>query len=220
MVKGVFLIMEHFYTTINRDNWFDYSQLYLDMVNRFDNAKFVEVGSYNGRSAAFMGVEIINSGKDISFYCVDAWLGRIERTAYQEFIEHNQYLKDRITINNFIGGSHKKWELQHIYHEFLDNTKSLPIHVIRDLSDMAACHFADHSLDFVFIDADHDYEYVKKDIDAWFPKVKKGGILAGHDYHVGQNNVERAVKEWSKKYNITFQYKQQKYGSSWVSEIM
>ena len=47
----------------------------------------------------------------------------------------------------------------------------------------AATKFSDNSLDFVYIDAAHDYENVKKDITAWLPKVKIGGVIAGHDYH-------------------------------------
>lgn len=38
------------------------------------------------------------------------------------------------------------------------------------------------SLDFVYLDADHSYEAVKEDIKAWWPKIKPGGILAGHDW--------------------------------------
>jgi hypothetical protein len=59
--------------------------------------------------------------------------------------------------------------------------------------------FRDESLDFVFIDASHEYEDVKKDIEAWLPKVKPGGILAGHDYHGDENDwfpgVKQAVNE-------------------------
>ena len=60
---------------------------------------------------------------------------------------------------------------------------------------MAAATYPDQSLDFVFLDADHDYESVKADIAAWLPKVKPGGILAGHDYMCGWPGVDRAVAE-------------------------
>jgi hypothetical protein len=41
--------------------------------------------------------------------------------------------------------------------------------------------FDDHSLDAVFVDGSHLYDDVKRDIEAWMPKVRKGGILFGHD---------------------------------------
>lgn len=44
--------------------------------------------------------------------------------------------------------------------------------------------FADKSLDFVYIDANHMRPYIDNDLAAWFPKVKKGGIFGGHDYHM------------------------------------
>ena len=49
-------------------------------------------------------------------------------------------------------------------------------------SEEVANSFENESLDFVFIDAEHAYENIKKDILVWMPKVKNGGILAGHDY--------------------------------------
>jgi len=52
----------------------------------------------------------------------------------------------------------------------------------------------DISLDFVFIDAMHTYEAVKEDIRAWFPKIRSGGIVAGHDY--SWDGVKKAVDEF------------------------
>jgi len=55
--------------------------------------------------------------------------------------------------------------------------------IVRKLSTDAAMDFGDESLDFVYIDADHSYNAVKEDIAAWAPKVRRGGIVAGHDYY-------------------------------------
>jgi predicted O-methyltransferase YrrM len=49
--------------------------------------------------------------------------------------------------------------------------------------DEASRAFVDQSLDFVFIDADHSYHAVKSDIAHWYPKVRDGGWVGGHDYH-------------------------------------
>ena len=61
----------------------------------------------------------------------------------------------------------------------------------------ASQQFADGSLDFVYIDADHSYKGCKRDILAWAPKVRRGGILAGHDYYNTPPafEVRRAVAE-------------------------
>jgi hypothetical protein len=65
----------------------------------------------------------------------------------------------------------------------------------------AASHYADSSLDMVFLDADHEYNSIAKDIDAWRPKVKRRGILAGHDYVVGFG-VPRAVNERFARFEV------------------
>jgi hypothetical protein len=65
----------------------------------------------------------------------------------------------------------------------------------------AATKIPDHSLDFVYIDARHDYESVKEDVEAWCSKVRPGGIMAGHDYvdgdlPEGEFYVKSAVDEF------------------------
>ena len=54
--------------------------------------------------------------------------------------------------------------------------------ILRNTSVAAAATFADASVDFVFIDARHTYDAVSEDLRAWWPKIRPGGILAGHDY--------------------------------------
>lgn len=54
--------------------------------------------------------------------------------------------------------------------------------IIRDFSVNAAKRFENNTLDFVYIDARHDYRSARSDLDAWYPKVRPGGIIAGHDY--------------------------------------
>jgi predicted O-methyltransferase YrrM len=54
--------------------------------------------------------------------------------------------------------------------------------MIRALSEQAVNLFADNSLDYVYIDGNHAYSWVKEDLELWWPKLKSGGIMAGHDY--------------------------------------
>ena len=73
--------------------------------------------------------------------------------------------------------------------------------VLRMTSQEAAPLFRAGQLDFVYIDAQHHYEAARDDIETWYPKVRKGGILAGHDYLEGEREagyfgVKRAVDEF------------------------
>ena len=67
---------------------------------------------------------------------------------------------------------------------------------IKQSSILASGYFQNESLDLIYIDAAHDYDSVKQDIIAWYPKVKIGGVLAGHDYNYDPNiKVYQVVNE-------------------------
>lgn len=66
-----------------------------------------------------------------------------------------------------------------------------------------AARYFPEELDFVYIDANHNYEYVKQDIETWWPKIKKGGILSGHDYTSPNSGVPKAVDEFVSVNNLT-----------------
>src|SRR5260370_19381016 len=66
--------MDHFYERV--DGSFSFREIYDKALRDARNgAVFVEIGSWYGRSTAYMAVEIANSGKQIDFYCVDTWTG-------------------------------------------------------------------------------------------------------------------------------------------------
>jgi hypothetical protein len=169
-------IMPDFYHLTDGEDWFTYPELYKAIVrNAPEKAHFVEVGVWKGRSAAFMAVEIINSGKIIQFDLVDTWNGSIEHQPLQEDV-FEVFNKNIAPVSSYV------------------NIKRME-------SILAAPTYKDGSLDFVFIDAAHDYENVKADIKAWLPKVKQGGYLAGHDYPTWPG-VTQAVNEIFGEQNI------------------
>lgn len=169
--------MDHYYKTVT--GWAAFSDLYVWAVreiakNPAETYNFVEVGSWLGRSAALMGVEIINSGKDIEFFCVDPW------------IDGGPDLRDT---------KHYKELTDSPFALFTKNTAPVA-HVITPLQGMSvemSKQFDDGSVDFLMLDGDHSYEAVKADIAAWLPKMKKGGVISGDDYL--WPGVKKAVTE-------------------------
>jgi hypothetical protein len=76
-------------------------------------------------------------------------------------------------------------QVQDVYAQFLENVghyENLKVHRMSSMD--AVSEFEDGSIDMVWIDADHSHEGCSKDIDAWLPKVKNGGLICGHDYGV------------------------------------
>lgn len=80
--------------------------------------------------------------------------------------------------------------------------------IIRKDSLEAANDMAPNSLDFVYIDANHDYLHVTEDLNAWCKVVKHGGIVSGHDYierkgkYAGDMQVIRALQDFTRTNDI------------------
>lgn len=161
------------------NGWFDYPQIYDHAVQvAEDGAHFVEIGSHQGKSTAYLALKIKESGKKIRLDACDIWVD----------------YWDQVFFNNMrkVGVIHR----------------ITPVHMP---SVEAAKLYADESLDFIFIDADHSYEAVKEDIEAWYPKLKRGRYLAGHDYKsVDFPGVQKAVDRF-------FKGKAVQNGSCWVA---
>jgi len=108
------------------------------------------------------------------------------------------------------------------YHRILAKAQKFNgrVKVIRATSEEAAPRFGNGTLDFVYIDADHSLDAARQDIALWAPKVKRGGILAGHDYLEGMHNgqlygVKQAVAEFAAKSNLSVNVTQESDWPSW-----
>lgn len=146
------------------DGWFDYQNIYDAELSRVRSGVFVEVGTWLGRSAAYMASAIQRSGKPIKFFVVDTF-GGTPSDPYMSTYARNA------------GGS--------ILDEWRSNMEACGVSefvepLVSD-SSTAADRFADESIDFCFIDANHDAGACLRDIRAWLPKIKPCGTLAGHD---------------------------------------
>jgi predicted O-methyltransferase YrrM len=158
--------MEHFYQDL--EGWFGFEKFY-NQIKFFDGMHIVEIGCWKGKSSSCMAVNIVNSGKKVIFDCIDTWKGSSEHEEQgPELFE--EFKKNMEPVKNF--------------------------YIAKQMTSVdAAKTYANNSLDFVWIDASHNYDDVKNDILAWKPKVKIGGILGGDDYYKNWPGVIQAVDE-------------------------
>ena len=189
---------------------------FLEKLNeKCPSGKGVEIGVFKGEFS-----KEIASIWNGSLYMVDVW-----RPLGNEYDDGSNHLL------------HSK-----VYEEAMENIKGLEKRaiMIRADSKSASEIFADESLDFIYIDANHAYDFVVEDIKIWFPKLKKGGIFSGHDYldmdfsvgphaangkdkfiyfdskYAGLFGVNPAVDEFCKKYGYDLEATQEWLGTWWV----
>lgn len=158
-------MIKHNYKEI--EGWFNMENQYLELLeNTPEGGIFVELGAYKGKSTSFIVTEMVNKGKNIKFTTVDTFQG-------------DSGSNDKKEVE-----AYKQVNVSKMEDEFDKNTEHLSEHfeVIVAYSFEAAKYFDSNSVDTIFIDAGHSYEAVVKDIAAWLPKMKNGGIMAGHDY--------------------------------------
>lgn len=162
--------------------------IYIRNVGRLDLAHFLrergaqtgaEVGVYKGEYSALLCETI----PGLSLWCVDRWAPYVNRK------------------------TGKRIFYSAIPAYGIAQTRLAPYRCTLVQSDSvnASALVTDGSLDFVYLDADHWYEAVVADLAAWVPKVKSGGIVAGHDYteQLEEDNcVSVAVKGWTLTHGV------------------
>jgi len=106
------------------------------------------------------------------------------------------YLEEKGMLSGTTTGSGRISELRYSAHQRLEKFSSETVWVEKK-SEHAAKDIEDGELDFVYLDGDHKYEVIKRDIELYLLKVKRFGMVGGHDYDPpDQNNgVIQAVKE-------------------------
>lgn len=144
-----------------------------------DHGRVVEVGVWLGRTVIHLAKRIQEDRRSVLVYAVDTFMGA-------------DCVTDQMTdFIKLAGGS--------LLPQFKANVRAAGVENIvipvERASPGAADEFADGSVDLVFLDADHSYKGVKADLAAWRPKVKPGGILAGHDLSDNYPGVRRALEE-------------------------
>ena len=141
----------------------------------------VEVGTAGGEFAEVL----LDAG--LTLTCVDPWV------TYPGYTDY----RSQRTLN------HVGWRARRRLRPYGDR-----VAVVRKMSVEAAADFADGSLDFVFIDANHGLRWVVEDLCAWAPKVRPGGVVSGHDYAPCErerrqgHHVAEAVRAYADAYGV------------------
>ena len=144
----------------------------------------LEIGSYRGEST-FMWA---SSGMFNEIVCLDPYKGKTDNK--------NKYFdEDWGTVKRDF------WT----YTRYFNNIK-----LVQDFSYNVIDSYPNNYFDFIYIDASHEYDDVKKDIQISLPKVKENGLIGGHDYQPEWPGVVKAVKEIFKEPDLVFE------DESWV----
>ena len=154
------------------DGWFNWRPGQELAVQHFSNgSRFVEVGTYLGRSICSLAEVVASSGKNFTIIGIDTCQG-----SGPEGIKQKNYHQAAVEAG---GGT-----FAGILHRNLlacDAAKHVNLIISDSLS--AAKLFPDAYFDWVHLDARHDYQSVHEDIQAWLPKVKASGWISGDDYN-------------------------------------
>ncbi len=158
----------------------------LDLINYIpNNLIMAEVGCYAGESTKLF----LESNKITKLYAIDIWddkignLGKINPN-------HDFTIVERTFDENM-----SKFNIEKLKMSLQEAIDFLPL------------------LDFIYIDANHDYEFVKDDIINALKKMKTNGIISGHDYNNESPGVVKAVNEFFDKPDIVFS------DSSWLVNL-
>jgi len=166
--------------------FYNHRRVWRSFMREYDCRKVAEIGVFRGENFKRM----VEHGPELAV-AVDLW--KDTGIVAQNDCGFSQEVLDEM-MDDFI----KKWDKPWV-----------KIH--RELTAEAAKHYPDGFFDLIYIDADHTYEGCKADLEAWWPKVKKGKFFTGDDFsdmkapNTGVRfGVKQAVKEFCKKNNLTY----------------
>lgn len=144
----------------------------------------VEVGVASGEYSEIL----CKYNPNMKFYGVDPY---VSYKGYRDYRRQN-------TLNRLESEAHQRLD-KYTNYEF-----------IKEFSIGAKELFKDNTIDFVYLDGNHEEPYITDDIKHWFPKIKQGGILAGHDYantkgrpgSTAHHQVKQAIQRFTIENNI------------------
>jgi len=137
------------------------------MKHRNELPLFLKTNGYN------IGVEIGVEYGENACNILKNWDGKLVCVDYWDNQEIHNY-NEPCNFKNF----------NEVFSVFKENIKEFDdrVLVVKNKSDIASKFFPDEHFDFIYIDGNHSYLEVKKDLECWWSKLKKGGLFSGHDW--------------------------------------
>lgn len=175
--------------------WSDFFPIYDEAVRTAPpGSALVEVGSFWGKSAVYLAEAAKLADKGLRVYAVDPWSARPD---------NNPGLFD--PAHGALGHIEPQVHAEHhdslfeTFAYFVERTRLSPdpLRVMR-MESLEAARMFDYpsAVHFVFLDGDHDYSYVIRELRAWAPVLLPGGFIAGHDWTDEFSGVIKAVTEY------------------------
>lgn len=139
--------------------------------------------------------EVLLTSPLSKFYMLDCW--------WPKRLNKERFDPSKHSVFDFEFADNEIY-IRHTLRRFWDINRAV---IIRGFSEQVGVDFSDNTFDFIYIDANHLYDGIKADLAVWWPKVKPGGIFAGHDYFIDEfipeehhswtKEVKRAVDEFT-----------------------
>jgi len=162
--------------------WLHHGPQLLDLLHAHRPHRCVELGTWRGASAIAFAHELRQWGGVLT--CVDTWMGAV---AYGGTVTGAPQMLFECATNLVAA---------HV---------APSVRLVPALTTAAAAAWTDGPIDFLYVDADHSYESTAADLDAWWPHVRVGGIVAGDDYdNVMYPGVKRAWDEFEQRHGQCF----------------
>ncbi len=184
--------MQHFYNGIQ--GWFAFKDLYEKVAADIpDGSTLVEIGSWQGRSLAYLAVELVNRGKTkCKLFAVDKWLG-----SPGDGLHLKESMRPTFNRNMLAGGFrlHEYGPKGHAYARALVEETEPTINVLEHDSATAAALFPNRSVHYLMVDGAHDYESCRRDVVNWLPKMAEGALMSGDDYNRAWPGVILGVRD-------------------------
>ena len=170
-------------TSWDVEGWCDFRDLYTAIARKLPGgATVAEIGAWKGQSVIHLAQRMQDMGKRCMIHAIDTFQGDNDTGKESTLVQFTENIE-----RAGVGGI---------------------VYPMADESTVAATRFEASELDMVFIDAAHDYDSVLADLKAWGPKVKEGGIIAGHD--IDAEGVQLALAEMDWEYHVV--------GRCWVKK--